>query len=473
MAGLLNPFAAELAAFRSSQSEVLQSHLILTFKGLESSAAHTLQVSSTGVGPVETGVLPFLPPNDVAFVLLRRHFVQETISASSSSVVAPTSTKFVCLFWFPSSGVPIKRKMNLTSNEGSIKTLLRPYHTDMNCTEEAEVNERDVMKRVSDAAGTSNKTEGLSQKDLVAGRGSSNTAWTPKKKDKNDDEQDGGSKDKDKDKVADDGQTRERGTGSRASNSYSPGAFRGMSKIPLIADPAEARRPSGGSFEGGEEETTQETERPRTASWARPASNSVSGSSSYTPGAFQGISKVSAGVAAMGVGGVGTASSSSSSSSPAKKFVPGTSSAPQSLALDPLDGGSALKSAVSRVRSDKPEDKDIDFCVAEFDCSSSSTPFLKLKAVGGGGVDMALGHLASDKFNYLLIRVTEVIDRTTATKFCFVKSLPDATPIKHKGKLGTLTGAVQAEFGAAHGDLTITEAAELTLEAVQLKTKKR
>jgi len=84
----------------------------------------------------------------------------------------------------------------------------------------------------------------------------------------------------------------------------------------------------------------------------------------------------------------------------------------------------ALRSAIASVRENKQPD--VDFCVADFDISGKK-PALKLKAVGGGGLEALKASLAGDQFNYGFVRITETIDQTEAVKFCFIKSQPEAT----------------------------------------------
>ena len=138
-------------------------------------------------------------------------------------------------------------------------------------------------------------------------------------------------------------------------------------------------------------------------------------------------------------------------------------------AIDIVDEG-ALKEAIAKVRdNDQPG---FDFCLADFD-TLGKKPALKLKEVGGGGLDALKAALAADSFNYGIVRITETIDATEAVKFCYVKSQPEATPFRQKGKLGLLAGAVSAVFAPYHGDVFCDTVDELKIEDVVLATKKR
>jgi len=132
---------------------------------------------------------------------------------------------------------------------------------------------------------------------------------------------------------------------------------------------------------------------------------------------------------------------------------------------------SALIQAIADVRNDnKP---DAEWCIAEFDQSDPKVPKLCLKQVGSGDIDTMKASFAPDNFNFAFFRLTEVIDKTVAVRFCFIKSQPEATPFRVKGKLGQKIGAVTAVFSPVHGDLVIDTPDELTAEDVVAITKKK
>lgn len=150
-----------------------------------------------------------------------------------------------------------------------------------------------------------------------------------------------------------------------------------------------------------------------------------------------------------------------------RKFIGGMDGKTQDIAFA---DGDALKSAIASVRDDNQPD--IDFCIADFDMSTKK-PALKLKVAGRGGLEAIKAALAADQFNYGFVRITETIDQTEAIKFCFIKSQPEATSFKSKGKLGLLGGAVSSVFHPYHGDIFIDEVGDLKMEEVILATKKR
>lgn len=150
-----------------------------------------------------------------------------------------------------------------------------------------------------------------------------------------------------------------------------------------------------------------------------------------------------------------------------RKFIGGMDGKTQDI--DIVDEG-ALKEAIAKVRdNNQPE---FDFCLADFDTSTKKTK-LRLKEVGSGGLDALKASLASDTFNYGLVRLTETIDKTTAVKFCLIKSQPEATKMMVKAKLGLLVGAVSGIFAPFHGDVFVDDVEELKMEEVVLATKKR
>jgi len=150
-----------------------------------------------------------------------------------------------------------------------------------------------------------------------------------------------------------------------------------------------------------------------------------------------------------------------------RKFIGGMDGKTQDI--DFVDEA-ALKDAIAKVRDNEQEG--FDYCIADFD-TSGKKPALKLKSSGSGGLDALKADLAADAFNFGFVRVTEVIDKTVAVKFCFVKSQPEATPFRQKGKLGLLGGAVSAVFAPYHGDVFVDTVDELTMDGVILATKKR
>mmetsp|Transcript_12072 Transcript_12072/g.21922 ORF Transcript_12072/g.21922 Transcript_12072/m.21922 type:complete len:262 (+) Transcript_12072:339-1124(+) len=256
------------------------------------------------------------PEKDVAYALLRQNFTWESVGDVQADTV-----KFIFVYWFPDSGVPLMRKMKVGTHEGGIRQLFAQYHCDVNAGNLGEITPEIVNTMLENITGKANHQ--------VAAR---------------------------------------------------------------------------------EKKVEEKFER---------------------------------------------------------KFIGGMDGKTQ--AIDIVDEG-ALKEAIAKVRdNDQPG---FDFCLADFD-TSGKKPALKLKEVGGGGLDALKAALAADSFNYGIVRITETIDATEAVKFCYVKSQPEATPFRQKGKLGLLAGAVSAVFAPYHGDVFCDTVDELKIEDVVLATKKR
>jgi hypothetical protein len=259
-----------------------------------------------------------LPAADVAYGLLRKKFQVEAVGD-----VAADTVKFVFVYWFPDSGVPLARKMKVGTFEGDIKKLFQPYQVDVNAGNDGELTEEIITTLLENVTGKADKT-----------------------------------------------------------------------MAPVAA--AKAAAPVRRSFLGGMDNKTQDLE---------------------------------------------------------------------------MVDQSAIIQAIADVRNDdKPE---AEWCIAEFDQSDPKVPKLKLKAVGANGLDVMKSNFSPDSFNFAFFRLTEVIDKTTAVKFCFIKSQPEATPFRLKGKLGLKLGAVAAVFAPYHGDLVIDLPEELTLDGVVEITRKK
>mmetsp|Transcript_16441 Transcript_16441/g.33881 ORF Transcript_16441/g.33881 Transcript_16441/m.33881 type:complete len:313 (+) Transcript_16441:78-1016(+) len=275
----------------------------------------SLKLEGTGSGGLAE-MKSMLPSNDVAYGLLREKFNWESVGDVSADTI-----KFIFVYWFPDSGVPLMRKMKVGTFEGQIRKLFEQYHADIMAGNDGEFTE-DIVKTLLE------------------------------------------------------------------------------------------------NITGKADHTTEAREAPKAAKFER-------------------------------------------------KFIGGMDGKTQDIAF--VDEG-ALREAISSVRDN--EQPDVDFVVADFDMSSKK-PALKLKEVGGGGLDALKAVLAGDQFNYGFVRITETIDQTEAVKFCFIKSQPEATSFKAKGKLGLLGGAVSNVFHPYHGDVFIDEVGDLKMDEVVLATKKR
>jgi len=150
-----------------------------------------------------------------------------------------------------------------------------------------------------------------------------------------------------------------------------------------------------------------------------------------------------------------------------RTFVGGASSSTQAISF--VDGGEeAIAAAIANVRSDEV---DCDWCIASFD-TSAKPPKLQLKSEGTDPNTFA-ENLDADTFNFGLVRLYETIDKTTAVKFCFVKSQPEVTKMMVKAKLGLLAGAVANVFGQFHGDVFYDDVTDCKYEDFVKATRKK
>ena len=109
----------------------------------------TLSSGSGGLAELKA----VLPPNDVAYGLLRQKFTTDTAGQVSADTV-----KFIFVFWFPDSGVPLARKMKVGTYEGEIRKLFSQYHVDINAGNESEFTEDIVRTLLENVTGVADKT---------------------------------------------------------------------------------------------------------------------------------------------------------------------------------------------------------------------------------------------------------------------------------------------------------------------------
>jgi hypothetical protein len=109
------------------------------------------------------------------------------------------------------------------------------------------------------------------------------------------------------------------------------------------------------------------------------------------------------------------------------------------------------------------------------DATSDTTWFLSalndklaLEVVGSGTgtVEDLLANTRDGTANYGMVRVLDVIDKSTTLKFAFIIFMPDnVTPMK-KGKINTISGNIKDLFTPVHVDFFISDREELTQAAV-------
>jgi len=119
----------------------------------------------------------------------------------------------------------------------------------------------------------------------------------------------------------------------------------------------------------------------------------------------------------------------------------------------------AFKEAMKKIKNDKD---DTNWFLAVFSGKDTLT-FV------GTGTDGAAGLVAKfedDKVNFGLVRVTEVIDKSRTTKFCFIKLQPESIKPMEKANISVKDGAIKALYQPFHVDVAIAKKEELSDEMI-------
>ena len=117
----------------------------------------------------------------------------------------------------------------------------------------------------------------------------------------------------------------------------------------------------------------------------------------------------------------------------------------------------AQKAAVAQVRND---DDVVDWCL--FGYESKDT--LRLVGKGEGGCDALMAAVQDGEAMYGLFRVTEVVDKSTTVKFCFMVWQPEDVPVMRKALLSTHKGVVTTAFRPFHCDFFASVRGDLSGE---------
>ena len=91
------------------------------------------------------------PEKDVAYALLRQNFTWESVGDVQADTV-----KFIFVYWFPDSGVPLMRKMKVGTHEGGIRQLFAQYHCDVNAGNLGEITPEIVNTMLENITGKAN-----------------------------------------------------------------------------------------------------------------------------------------------------------------------------------------------------------------------------------------------------------------------------------------------------------------------------
>jgi len=129
--------------------------------------------------------------------------------------------------------------------------------------------------------------------------------------------------------------------------------------------------------------------------------------------------------------------------------------APEALSLPP-----ELKQSISEVRDDA---SNTDWCLCVFDGAQ-----VRVVGSGDGGATELASNLAPQGVYYGLVRTTEHIDNTVATKFVFVSFIGAEVPVMRRAKIGMFKGTMSEAFSPFHAELiNATSVDEITPSAIK------
>eukprot|EP00608_Synchroma_pusillum_P008614 CAMPEP_0198434676 /NCGR_PEP_ID=MMETSP1452-20131203/33854_1 /TAXON_ID=1181717 /ORGANISM="Synchroma pusillum, Strain CCMP3072" /LENGTH=498 /DNA_ID=CAMNT_0044155193 /DNA_START=32 /DNA_END=1528 /DNA_ORIENTATION=+ len=483
MSATISPDVGEaIAAVRDDSSEVdwcLASYEDTTSIGL----------IGQGSGGVEE-LVANLRENDVCYGLLRRSFMWE-----SAGAVQANTTKFIFVYFRPDT-IPLKRKMKMGIFEGQLKSLFSPYHVDMDIADPAQLSEGAVAEVLDTVTmrGSKVTTAAATGAQLSMGASSRAAPTAPKFLPTGTAADTHGVAKGAQVSFSDEAAIRSamadvRHDGSATTWAYM--AYHDKATVGLVASGEGGLDEAKACFQQGQwgyallrvEEAydmstavrfvmlawqpedvapmtraAMLTHRAAVLPLLRPYLTDFTFSS---PDDYD-IASIMATVGGL----TGTRSHVTSRRVETKEeakverqYVPGMSSSAvqQELPWVSPAAEEEMKAAIAAVRNDS---EPADFAVGRFD----GTKFT-FTAGGEGGMDALVNALSPDTFSYGLLRLTEVIDRSVTTKFCYVKYFPEAVPPQLRGRLGILQGAVAAVFAPYHGDIESADTSDFTPDA--------
>mmetsp|Transcript_15654 Transcript_15654/g.27406 ORF Transcript_15654/g.27406 Transcript_15654/m.27406 type:complete len:507 (+) Transcript_15654:278-1798(+) len=121
-----------------------------------------------------------------------------------------------------------------------------------------------------------------------------------------------------------------------------------------------------------------------------------------------------------------------------------------------------LAAAIAEVRDDKSP---IRWCLATYESKDT----LAFNSKGEGDVSEMLSHCVDTQVSYGLFRLQEQIDKTNATRFCFVIHTPENVPPMAKAIIATHKGTIAPLFRPYIEDFAISDPEELTEEIAMAK----
>jgi len=91
---------------------------------------------------------------------------------------------------------------------------------------------------------------------------------------------------------------------------------------------------------------------------------------------------------------------------------------------------------------------------------------LEVVGTGSGTVEEMLAAARDGTANYGVVRVVDVIDKSTTLKFAYVVFMPDDVTPMRKGKINTISGNIKDHFTPVHVDFFINNREELSQDQV-------
>eukprot|EP00475_Leptophrys_vorax_P015824 TRINITY_DN2218_c0_g1_i1.p1 TRINITY_DN2218_c0_g1~~TRINITY_DN2218_c0_g1_i1.p1 ORF type:complete len:320 (+),score=108.78 TRINITY_DN2218_c0_g1_i1:82-1041(+) len=91
---------------------------------------------------------------------------------------------------------------------------------------------------------------------------------------------------------------------------------------------------------------------------------------------------------------------------------------------------------------------------------------LEVLGSGSGTVEDLLANVREGTANYGVVRVVDVIDRSTTLKFAYIVYMPEDVPPMKKGKINTISGNIKDLFAPVHVDFFINTKEEISQDAV-------
>jgi hypothetical protein len=133
---------ADEGAFKEAMKNVRDNTIAHTWMMARSVDKDTIGAIGSGQGAVED-LVSKLEDDNVNFILLR---VTEQIDKS-------TTVKFVFIKWQPENLAPMK-KAGISVKKGDIEKVFTPFHVNLQISNKAELNTKDIMDKVAGASGT-------------------------------------------------------------------------------------------------------------------------------------------------------------------------------------------------------------------------------------------------------------------------------------------------------------------------------